>query len=163
MLRLTSLVASIALVAVALSTPVNAQQNQQDVKQLQAAADKWVEAYEKRDAKAVGNRYTDDAIIIPAYTSMVQGGKSNIEKFWEGDLKGGATNLKIVVTNGRISGDEAWATGTWKASLPPAQDKPGQQREAHGNWVNVFEKVGDDWKIKIDSWNMLPYPGMEQM
>jgi uncharacterized protein (TIGR02246 family) len=162
MLRSVLTSASIALMAVCLYVPVKAQQNQQDMKQLQSGADKWVEAYEKKNAKAVADRYTDDAIIIPAYTSMVQGGKSNIEKFWEGDFKAGATNIRLVVTDGQISGDRAWATGTWKALLPSAQDKPSQQREAHGDWVNLLQKVGNDWKIKVDSWNMLPYPGMEQ-
>src|SRR5215831_9492404 len=48
---------------------------------IQEAGEKWAEAYNKGDAKALAALYTEDAYLLPPGADLVHG-RSAIEAFW---------------------------------------------------------------------------------
>jgi ketosteroid isomerase-like protein len=51
------------------------------------------------------------------------------------------------------AGNEAWATGEWNET---GQGKNGEPITIKGYWSNIYVREGDDWKIRVDTWNMTP-------
>ena len=54
---------------------------------IQEAGDKWAQAFNKGDAKALAAMYTEDAYVLPPGANMVHG-RSAIETFWRPQIAG---------------------------------------------------------------------------
>jgi len=103
--------------------------------------------------------YTEDAVLVndtgPIY------GREAIEKHYA-DLFKQIHFSNHIITADQYSphiigtaGNEAWTSGEWTTTLKGQNFGPV---DAKGNWVEIYHREGDDWKIRLDIWNVSPPP-----
>jgi uncharacterized protein (TIGR02246 family) len=156
------LVALIGLV-IGFALPTFAQQKDTADPQLREALaaynKKEDEAWNNNDAAALAALYAEDAILVndtgPVY------GREAIEKHYADVFqklhfsnhveKGDQYSPHIIGT----AGNEVWTSGEWTTTIKGQDWGP---KEFKGNWVEIYRREGDDWKIRLDIWNLTPAP-----
>ena len=120
----------------------------QDKATIQSLNDQFTRAFNARDIAAVAAHYTEDATVLPPGAEMVLG-RNAILTFWKsaadqiGDIKLTAVDVKPLGSNA------AREIGTFSF-----RTKGAQSQQVTGKYVVVWEKVGGDWKLATDIWNM---------
>ena len=118
-----------------------------DAKSDVTAADKaWDAAFNSGDAKAIAASYAGDAELLPP-THTIAKGPAEIEKFFDGLLKGGVKShaLKLVEAGG--TDKTVYGTANWSAT-----DKDGKQ--IGGLATHIFERQNDGaLKLKAHIFN----------
>ena len=120
----------------------------QDKATIQSLNDQFTKAFNAGDIAAVAAHYTEDAIVLPPGGEMVMG-RNAILTFWKsaadqiGDIKLTAVDVKPLGSNA------AREIGTFSL-----RTKGAQSQQVTGKYVVVWEKVGSDWKLATDIWNM---------
>ena len=128
----------------AMTTPILAQ----DQAAIQQMADKFVETFNAGDIEGLAAMYTEDAYLLPAEAEMVQG-RDNIQSFFQG-ASDQLSDLKLTTVDVKPLGDNAVREiGTVTGKM-----KGDQPQEFKGKYVVIWEKVGDEWKIATDIYNM---------
>jgi hypothetical protein len=56
------------------------------------------------------------------------------------------------------AGDEAWETGEWSET---GQAETGDPIEIKGYWSAIDSREGEDWKIRMLTYNITPAPPAE--
>ena len=134
------------LTATCLCLPVSALA--QDRASIQTLNDQFTKAFNAGDIAAVATHYTEDATVLPPGAEMVMG-RNAILTFWKsaadqiGDIKLTAVDVKPLGSNA------AREIGTFSL-----RTKAAQSQQVTGKYVVVWEKVGGDWKLATDIWNM---------
>ena len=134
------------LTATCLCLPVSA--IAQDKATIQSLNDQFTKAFNAGDIAAVAAHYTEDAVVLPPGAEMVLG-RNAILTFWKsaadqiGDIKLTAVDVKPLGSNA------AREIGTFSL-----RTKGAQSQQVTGKYVVVWEKVGGDWKLATDIWNM---------
>ena len=134
------------LTATCLCLPVSALA--QDRASIQTLNDQFTKAFNAGDIAAVAAHYTEDATVLPPGAEMVLG-RNAILTFWKsaadqiGDIKLTAVDVKPLGSNA------AREIGTFSL-----RTKGAQSQQVTGKYVVVWEKVGGDWKLATDIWNM---------
>jgi uncharacterized protein (TIGR02246 family) len=132
------------------------QTNVADVrKAIEEGAERWMTAFNGKDAATLASFYAADAIILPPNGPRVSG-RANLEAlFTEMFAIGG--DLKLAITHVDASGDLAYEVGSYSMSIqmpgtPPMADT--------GKYVAVWKRQADGkWLIVADTWNTdLPMP-----
>ena len=133
--------------------------SEQERQQLDAFVRKFDEAFNSNDPAALAALFTEDAVEVtdtgPIY------GREAIEKYYADVFKqvhfsnhiatADQYSPHIIVT----AGNEAWTSGEWTTTLKGQNFGPV---DAKGNWVEIYHREGDDWKIQLDIWNVTPAP-----
>jgi uncharacterized protein (TIGR02246 family) len=138
--------ACVLLAATCLCLPVSAMA--QDKEAIQNLNDQFAKAFNAGDIAAVAAHYTEDAVVLPPGAEMVMG-RNAILTFWKaaseqiGDIKLTAMDVKP------LGSDAAREIGAFSL-----RTKGSQSQEITGKYVVVWEKVGADWKIATDIWNI---------
>ena len=120
----------------------------QDKATIQNLNDQLTRAFNAGDIAAVAAHYTEDATVLPPGAEMVLG-RNAILTFWKsaadqiGDIKLTAVDVKPLGSNA------AREIGTFSL-----RTKGAQSQQVTGKYVVVWEKVGGDWKLATDIWNM---------
>ena len=120
----------------------------QDKATIQSLNDQFTKAFNAGDIAAVATHYTEDATVLPPGAEMVMG-RNAILTFWKsaadqiGDIKLTAVDVKPLGSNA------AREIGTFSL-----RTKAAQSQQVTGKYVVVWEKVGGDWKLATDIWNM---------
>jgi uncharacterized protein (TIGR02246 family) len=115
---------------------------------IQKLEDQWGAAFNKGDAAAVAAMYTEDAYVLPAGAPMAKG-QADIKNFWNAamqqlsDVKCTAVDVMPI---GR-SGAREIGTCTFKTKGASPQD--GALK-----YAVVWRKVGGQWLLNTDIWNM---------
>jgi uncharacterized protein (TIGR02246 family) len=105
-------------------------------------------AFRQGDMAAVAGMYTEDADLLPHGADMVRG-RSAIQAFWTKTAEAIA-DAKLTTTDVKPLGPEAAREiGTF---LLKTRGAPPQ--EIAGKYVVVWRKIGDEWKLATDIWNM---------
>ena len=114
---------------------------------IQKLNDKWADAFNRGDAKAVAAMYTNDAYALPPGAEMVKGPKA-IEGMWREEMKQ-IGDVKITTIDVKPLGPKAAreiGTATFKTKAQPPQDGTIK-------YAVVWEKTGRGWKLLQDIWN----------
>jgi uncharacterized protein (TIGR02246 family) len=110
----------------------------------------WFERFAAGDADGVAALYADDALFMPPGAPAVSG-RAAIRDFVASDianLKGAGLGMKAdEVTDGGMSGDLAWVTGTFSVT-----DASGAAVDK-GKYVTIYRKAGGKWPIIRDTYN----------
>ncbi|WP_114948303.1 YybH family protein [Microvirga calopogonii] len=120
----------------------------QDQTTIQSLNDQFARAFNTGDIATLASLYAEDAVILPPGAEMMKG-RSSIQAFWKsaaeqlGDAKLTAVDVKP------LGGNAAREIGTFSL-----RTKGLQPQEITGKYVVVWEKVGSDWKLATDIWNM---------
>jgi uncharacterized protein (TIGR02246 family) len=141
---------AIGLMLIAVGTPSMAKDDALAVvTQLDAQFDK---AWNTLDAHKLAEQYTTDTIILPPTAPAGTGTKAVVAIF-EPLFKNKWSDHKLEpITAHQVSDRTIVAASHWSARLTDAN---GQATRYHGDVAQVFEKSGNDWKIKLASWNVL--------
>jgi uncharacterized protein (TIGR02246 family) len=120
----------------------------QDKASIEKLNDAFSQAFNKGDMAALAKMYTEDAYLLPPGAPMMRG-REDIQRYWTaggeqiGDLKLTTEDVKPLGT------DTAREIGSFSVKT-----KSQQQQELAGKYVVVWRKVGSDWKLATDIWNM---------
>jgi ketosteroid isomerase-like protein len=154
------LVVGIVGLAISIVLPALAETNTPDPQlreKLIAAIKKHTDALDKNDAAAVAAEFTENAILVTETGPVI--GRQAIEKYYEDVFKQihFSNDLAPVDENSPhiigTAGNEMWATGAWSATF---QGKDWGPKDFKGYWSVIRE--GDDWKIRMLSFNTAPAP-----
>ena len=130
------------LVASLMGNQVLAQEfDQQTRQQIEAAHMKWVDAINTGDLDAFSSLYTPITIGVDAFGKQIG---VNVELL-QGLHKSGITlSMPVEGVQALNGGQAAIAYGPFTSKYADPSVPPGQ-----GNWVQVFEREGDAWKIRL--------------
>jgi uncharacterized protein (TIGR02246 family) len=119
---------------------------------------KFAAAVAARDTDTVANSYADDAHLLPA-GSPRSDGREAIRAAWVQFLGTPGLSLKFTSSDVMVAeaGDVAIDVGAYEMSMSGPKGQPIQDV---GKYVTVLKKVGDQWKIVVDTFNSdKPMPG----
>jgi ketosteroid isomerase-like protein len=147
--------------AIGFALPAFAQQkdtvDQGIMEQLAGLGKKIDEAFDNNDAAAVAALFTKDAVLVnntgPIY------GQEAIEKNFADLFQKFHISNRIGLADSRhmigTAGNEVWGNGEWSQTL---QGQNGDLIKVKGYWSAIDVREGDDWKIRMLTWNMTPAP-----
>lgn len=118
-------------------------------KSAELAASKWDEAFNKGDAAQLAKMYGSKAALLPPGSPAVVG-ESSIQQFWTTTIGKGFGQHKVTVQQAETKGDMGYAYGRWQATGP---GDGGAMKQYEGNWSNVLERQGGEWKSVLHAWN----------
>lgn len=111
---------------------------------------RFEQAFNRGDAAAVAQMYTENATVLPPDSDMMTGHDS-IQTFWQGAHESGIKNLSLKsIRVDELGGDAAKEIVRFSLEAPGAR---GQMNKVDGKYVVVWRKAGSDWKIETDIWN----------
>jgi uncharacterized protein (TIGR02246 family) len=157
------LVVALVGLAIGFTVPILAQQkeptpSEQDHQLVDAFNNKIDEAYKNNDPAAVAAFYADDAVFVtpdgPIY------GRQAIEKHYADLFKQVHFSNhigKVDQYSPRIIGNQRWDTGEWSATIE-VQGQKGDPIELKGYFGCIDIREGNDWKIRMLTYNMTPPP-----
>ena len=118
--------------------------------EIRSAGQRFAEAYNRGDAAAVADFYTQDAKIMPPNREMVSG-KQAIEAFWKTTLEMGMRKLSIETAEVGYDGNLAYDRGIITVSTGP---EAGQPVTVRSKYLVLLKRQADGpWKIAVDIWN----------
>lgn len=120
----------------------------QDKATIQSLNDKFAQAFNAGDAAAIAALYTEDAIVLPPGGEMMKG-RTAIQSFWKGAAEQLGDGKLTTVDVKPLGNEAAREIGTFSF-----RTKGSQPQDITGKFVVVWEKVGNDWKLATDIWNM---------
>jgi len=120
----------------------------QDKATIQSLSDQFARAFNVGDAAAVAALYTEDAVILPPGGEAMKG-RSAIQAFWK-DAAEQLGDGKLTTGDVKSLGNEA----AREIGSFTFRTKGAQPQEITGKYVVIWEKVGKDWKLSTDIWNM---------
>ena len=158
-MKTRSLLALVGL-AISFALPTFAQQtntsDQQLREQLVQIGKKNDDAWNNNDAAALAAIYTEDAIKVTDQGPIH--GRQAIEK-WLAELFKTLHPKNYIdkIDSLRIIGtaDNIAANGEWSMTL---QGKNGEPIPLKGYWAAIWVREGDDWKCRLDAFNVTPPP-----
>jgi uncharacterized protein (TIGR02246 family) len=117
---------------------------------IDAANAKWVAAFNKGDAAAVAQLYTEQATALPPGAPMAKG-RAAIQTFWQGAIQSGLTNASLKALQVDQFGTAAREIGQFSLDALNAQK---QTVHVEGKYVVLWRRIGGSWKLDTDIWNM---------
>ena len=118
--------------------------------EIRNGSQKLAEVYNRGDAAAVADFYTDDAKILPPNSEMVSG-KQAIEAFWKATLEMGMRKLTIETAEVGYDGNLGYDRGIVTISTKP---EAGQPVTVRSKYLVLLKRQADgSWKIAVDIWN----------
>jgi ketosteroid isomerase-like protein len=130
----------VPVMAAGLIMPVLAEEADQRARQqIEAVHMRWLEALNKGDVEAFSTTYTSATVQIDAFGRTVG---VNAEFVKALNKKGITLTMPIDRVEALKGGQATIAYGTFTSKYADPNVPPGQ-----GNWVQVFERDGESWKI----------------
>lgn len=113
--------------------------------------------------ESIKSLFVEDAVLMPHHGDPQVKGKGNIRNhFWPPGLSGFKVNFydfDIMEITGRA--DLAYSRGRYSISFSFESDGESKTLNNAGNYVMLFRKVEDEWKISGYIWND-PAPKVQQ-
>ena len=106
----------------------------------------FAKALNNKDAKAASLLYAEEASLLPPNEPIVTG-RENIEKYWQGALDAGTTNVSVSTISTGSNGDLGYEIGQFTLSYPGADGmmmvEKGKyteilKRTANGKWISIY-------------------------
>jgi uncharacterized protein (TIGR02246 family) len=131
------------------STPLN----EGDRKLIESLGKKYEEAMNKNDAAAVAALFAEDAVQVAPEGLFF--GRQAIEKRYADGFESGIFSDNIRKSNELNGiGDVAWSVGEWSCTVE-TEDGPVHLK---GYRSSMYVRDGDDWKIRVSTFNIPPPP-----
>lgn len=112
-----------------------------------AQNERFMRAANGGDAAALAALYPDDATLLPPGAAMIRG-RPGIEAFWAAALQQ-IEAVKLTSVDVADLGDGA-AREIGRVQLTPK----GQDHPLEGKYVVVWKRLGGEWQLDTDIWNM---------
>jgi len=143
------LFALVVLPGVALATTAN---DESVRKEIAAPSRAFSDALVRNDMAALGEAYTDDAVVLPP--GSVVRGREKIREFFAG--KPGRQQLahEMATDELRLYGAVAVDSGTWRSTVKRGDQEPVTDSE---RYLAVWHRGGDGrWRMAFDMWHRPP-------
>ena len=142
--------------------------SEQEREQIIAIGKKNDEAWSKSDAVALAALFTEDAVFVTP--GGILSGREAIEKRYQDVFTAFQKRLGIDaspesshITNVTkplelhpIDNNTVWGVGQWSQKIPGPNNT---MKEVHGNWGVVNVRVGDTWKTRMLTVNVVSATG----
>jgi len=135
----------VSAVALTLGASAYAQQQKSDpelMSHAQQLAQKWTHAVNSGDAKTMMSLETPDAVTVNAYGML--SGSAREQEIANVKKMGIKLQTEVTKVEPLQSGNEALAFGTYHVTY---ESNP-TLKSSDGNWMQVLQKEGSEWKIK---------------
>ena len=120
------------------------------------------EAAGKSDAAAIAALFREDGVFVtdtgPVY------GRQAIQKRYEDVFQQLQIKKHVGIPDQGCphtigtAGNEVWENGEWSETI---QFESGDPIEIKGYWSSIDRREGDDWKIRMLTYNITPAPSAE--
>jgi uncharacterized protein (TIGR02246 family) len=114
----------------------------------------FADAFNRGDIAAIAAMYSDDAVVLPPDSDLVQG-RSAIEALWKSTRDSGMRDLAFTILEVHSSRDLAVEVGKadFKMQTADQAESPSQTVK----YVVVWKRQKDGtWKLFRDIWNSMP-------
>lgn len=111
---------------------------------------KFGEAVRMADATTVASFYTEDAILLPPNSEMIQG-REGVEAYWAAGMQMGLKDAVLTIVDVIGMGDMVCEIGTYVVTIQPEGQDAFQDS---GKYLVIWNKDDDGtWKLHVDIWN----------
>jgi ketosteroid isomerase-like protein len=115
----------------------------------------FANALNNKDAKAASLLYSEDASLLPPNEPIVTG-RENIEKYWQGAIDAGTTDVSVSTISTGSNGDLGYEIGRFTLSYPGADGKMIVEK---GKYTEILKRTADGkWISMYGIWNSDPSP-----
>ena len=148
--RLSSVFASITLLALAASCTHQSDTVAADIRNIKADQIQWLNDFNARDLDKMVSHYTEDVVVMEVGTP-VKRGRPNVRKMYTEMLADPAYSADFAPSQVEVakSGDIGYAIGSYTSGMTdPNTKKPIVDR---GSYIDIYKKQKDgSWKIVAD-------------
>ena len=113
---------------------------------IEAADEKFMAAFNRGDAAALADLYTENGQLLPTGSDFVTG-KAAIQAFWQGAMDMGIKSARLEIVEAEGHGDTAIEISKYTLS-----GDAGKIMD-RGKYVVIWKQVGGQWKLHRDIWN----------
>jgi uncharacterized protein (TIGR02246 family) len=118
--------------------------------EIDAANARFEQAFNRGDAAAIAQMYTEKATVLPRESDIVTG-REAIQAFWQGAIQSGIKDLSLKATRvEELASGTAQEIGRFSLEAPGSG---GQGSKVEGKYVVIWRKSGGEWKLDTDIWN----------
>lgn len=118
---------------------------------IQAINTQFDQAFNAKNAAAIGQLYETNATVMPAPAGAPVEGAVAIQAFFDGLIQAGVIEHKLTLTEAVADGNLAYQRGKWAGAMVGAD---GVKQTFGGNVHLVYRKQADGgWKAVTHIWN----------
>lgn len=118
---------------------------------IQAINTQFDQAFNAKNAAAIGQLYETNATVMPAPAGTPVEGAAAIQAFFDGLIQAGVIEHKLTLTEAVADGNLAFQRGKWAGAMVGAD---GVKQTFSGNVHLVYRKQADGgWKAVTHIWN----------
>jgi len=119
--------------------------------QISAINTKFDNAFNAKNAAAIGELYAADAVVMPAPAGTPVVGAAAIQEFFQGLITAGVIEHQLTLTEAVEDGSMAYQRGKWAGAM---MNEKGEKQTFGGNVHLVYRKQADgSWKAATHIWN----------
>lgn len=119
--------------------------------EIQAINAKFDQAFNAKNAAAIGQLYEANATVMPAPAGTPVVGAAAIQTFFDGLIQAGVIEHQLTLTEAEADGNLAYQRGNWAGAMLNAD---GTKQTFGGNVHLVYRKQADGgWKAVTHIWN----------
>lgn len=119
--------------------------------EIQAINAKFDQAFNAKNAAAIGQLYEANATVMPAPAGTPVVGAAAIQTFFDGLIQAGVIEHQLTLTEALADGNLAYQRGNWAGAMLNAD---GTKQTFGGNVHLVYRKQADGgWKAVTHIWN----------
>lgn len=119
--------------------------------QISAINAKFDQAFNAKNAEAIGQLYADNAVVMPAPAGEPVLGAAAIQAFFAGLITAGVIEHQLTLADAVEDGNLAYQRGKWAGAMLNEQ---GEKQTFGGNVHLVYRKQADgSWKAVTHIWN----------
>lgn len=119
--------------------------------EIQAINAKFDQAFNAKNAAAIGQLYEANATVMPAPAGTPVVGAAAIQTFFDGLIQAGVIEHQLTLAEAVADGNLAYQRGSWAGAMVGAD---GVKQTFGGNVHLVYRKQADGgWKAVTHIWN----------
>lgn len=119
--------------------------------QINAINQSFDDAFNAKNAAAIGVLYADNAVVMPAPAGEPVIGAAAVQSFFAGLIEAGVIEHQLTLVDAVEDGNLAFQRGKWAGAMVNAQ---GEKQTFGGNVHLVYRKQADgSWKAVTHIWN----------
>ncbi|MDO9364907.1 MAG: DUF4440 domain-containing protein [Methylotenera sp.] len=109
------------------------------------------QAFNTKNAAAIGQLYAENAVVMPAPAGEPVLGSAAIQTFFSGLITAGVINHQLTLVEAVEDGNLAYQRGKWAGAM---LNEKGEKQTFGGNVHLVYRKQADgNWKAVTHIWN----------
>ncbi|WP_461491410.1 YybH family protein [Pontibacter sp. HJ8] len=114
--------------------------------EIRSMNDKFEAMVQQNDAKGMANLYTEDGMLLPTGSNIIQG-REAITDFWQGAMKMGVKQAKLDTLEVEQYDNTAIELGQYTLKAE------GDQEIDKGKYIVVWKKKDGQWMLQKDIFN----------